>query len=281
MRRIRLCAALLALLGLAAPLPAQTLRVVSLNVRLPLASDGPHRWELRRDLMVRVIREQRPDVMGTQELYARQGDYIVGRLPAYAWFGEGRHGGRGDEHMGVFYRRDRLRLLASGDFWLSDTPEVPGSITWGHPFPRMVTWARFEDRRNGHIFYFYDTHFPYREHDTDARDRAAREILGRLEKLPADAPVVLTGDFNTDPSSTAHALLTRSLRDARQVVAHPAGPEATFHDFTGIPDRRIDWVLVRRFTPVGYLTVTTHEGKRYPSDHFPVAVDLQWEAPAR
>ncbi|MEI7037850.1 endonuclease/exonuclease/phosphatase family protein [Fulvimonas yonginensis] len=282
MHRIRLrTLALVAMLGLAGPLAAQTLRMMSFNVRLPVASDGPNRWEQRRDLLVRTVRERHPDVLGTQELYKLQGDYIVGTLPDYAWFGEGRYGGDRDEHMGVFYRRDRLRLLDSGNFWLSDTPDVPGSISWGHPLPRMVTWARFEDRRNGRTFYYYNTHFPYRDQDTDARNRAAQEIAARVAGLPPHAPVVLTGDFNTEPSSQAHALLGGVLRDARQAVAHPDGPEATFHDFTGTPDRRIDWILVRGFRPLDYATVTTHEGGRYPSDHFPVVTDLEWDTPAK
>lgn len=279
MRTIRLWTALLLLFGLAAPLTAQTLRVMSFNVRLPLASDGPNRWEARRDLLVRTVREQHPDVMGTQELYQLQGDYIVGKLPGYAWFGEGRYGGQRDEHMGVFYRRDRLRVLASGNFWFSDTPQVPGSISWGHPLPRMVTWAQFQDRRNGRRFYYCNTHFPYRDQDTDARNRAAREILARLAQLPAGMPVVLTGDFNTEPTSQVHALLTGTLRDTREASAHPAGPAATFHNFTGTPDRRIDWILERGFTPLRYATVTTHTGALYPSDHFPVLTELAWDSP--
>ncbi|MDO1528383.1 endonuclease/exonuclease/phosphatase family protein [Fulvimonas sp. R45] len=281
MRRLhRWATALLAMTCLAAPLAAQTLRVMSFNVRTLAAKDGPNRWELRRDLMVRTIREQHPDVMGTQELYKQQGDYLVSKLPGYTWFGEGRYGGDGDEHMGVFYRRDRLRVLASGNFWLSDTPDVPGSISWGHPMPRMVTWAKFEDRRNGRIFYYYNTHFPYREQDVEARNRCAAEIAARIAKLPAGTPVVLTGDFNTDPSSQVYAMLTKALQDARAAVAHPTGPEKTFHDFTGVPDQRIDWILERGFKPLSYATVTTHEGKRYPSDHFPVFTELQWK-PAR
>ena len=90
---------------------ADALRVMTFNVRLPMASDGPERWEARRDLFVRTIREQHPDVFGTQELYKRQGDYVVAKLPEYAWFGMGRKGGDGDEHMGVFYRTAELRVL--------------------------------------------------------------------------------------------------------------------------------------------------------------------------
>lgn len=264
----------------ALPLAAQTLRVMSFNVRTLAADDGANGWEHRRDLMVRTIREQHPDVLGTQELFKQQGDYLVAKLPGYTWFGIGRYGDERDEHMGVFYRRDRLTLLDSGNFWLSDTPDKPGSISWGHPLPRLVTWAKFEDRANGRRFYYYNTHFPYREQDVMARTRAAQEIATRIEKLPTGTPVVLTGDFNTTAASPAYATLTKALVDARAAVVHPIGPEATFHDFTGIAKERIDWILERGFTPQAYATVTTHEGKRYPSDHFPVATELAWK-PAR
>jgi endonuclease/exonuclease/phosphatase family metal-dependent hydrolase len=270
---------ILALAGLSLPASAATappLCVMTFNVRYPAPDDGANRWELRRDLMVATIRAQHPDVIGTQELYKEQGDYIVGKLPHYAWFGIGRRGDDGDEHMGVFYRTDKLRVLASGNFWLSDTPDVPGSDTWGHPFPRMVTWARFEVKASGRRFTFYNTHLPYRDSDEAARTRGAELIFARLRALPAGEPIVLTGDFNTAPSSPAHAVLRQMLTDARLAAPERSGPDATVHNFTGTPDRRIDWILVRGFRPTAVRTVTTHEGNRYPSDHFPVVTDLAW-----
>ena len=253
-----------------------TLRVMTFNVRLPMASDGPERWEARRDLFVKTIREQHPDVFGTQELYKEQGDYVVAKLPGYKWFGMGRKGGEGDEHMGVFYRTDELRVLDSGNFWLSDTPDVPGSDTWGTPFPRMVTWARFQRKSDGRTFVMFDTHLPYREQDNVAREKGAAVILKRIAKLPPNEPFVLTGDFNTTPDSKVHAMLTQHLKDAWLVAPHRSGPDKTFHNFTGKPTERIDWILVRGFKVEDVRTVNTHEGQIYPSDHFPVMADLQW-----
>jgi endonuclease/exonuclease/phosphatase family metal-dependent hydrolase len=273
------CFAALGLTGLPAR-AADTLRVMTFNVRLPMASDGPERWEARRDLLVETIRREHPDVFGTQELYERQADYIVARLPGYAWFGIGRRGTDGDEHMGVFYRRDELRVVQSGEFWLSDTPDVPGSDTWGTPFPRMVTWARFERTADGRSFILFDTHLPYRDQDTVARERGAALILERIAKLPRGVPFVLTGDFNTSPDSKVHAMMTRRLRDAWLVAPRLSGPDKTFHNFTGKPDERIDWILVRGFRVEDVRTVTTHAGRIYPSDHFPVAADLEWPATA-
>jgi endonuclease/exonuclease/phosphatase family metal-dependent hydrolase len=270
-------ALLVALSLLCLPAAAQTLRVMTFNVRLPVASDGDNRWENRRELMARVIERQQPDVFGTQELFKSQGDFLVERLPRYAWFGEGRRGGDGDEHMGVFYRTDRLRVVESGNFWLSDTPQVPGSISWGHPYPRMTTWALFERIADGRRFYLFDTHLPYREEDEDARVRGAQLIVQHLQALPASVPVVLVGDFNTAPDTRTHSLLASSLHDAWIESPRRDGPEATFHDFTGTPDRRIDWILQRGFEVERVRTVTTHAHGRYPSDHFPVLATLRWQ----
>ena len=259
--------------GKAAP-PA--LKVMTFNVRLPLASDGPNSWEHRRALAVRTIARAAPDIIGTQELYREQGDHIVARLPHYAWTGIDRRGGHTDEHMGLFYRRDRLRVLSSGNFWLSDTPDVPGSITWGHPYPRMVTWAQFVTRTGGHRFFAFDTHFPYRAGDGAARVKAAALLIAKIRAIAGDAPVVITGDFNTTPDTDVHALLVTRFADARDGPAARLGPAETFHDFTGKADRRIDWILTYKFTTRRVETLTDHQGALWPSDHFPVVATLQW-----
>lgn len=266
----------LGLLGLCNPASAAgPLRVMTFNVRVPVDTNA-NAWEHRRDLLVQVIEQQHPDVLGTQELTEEQGEYIAAHLPRnYAWFGEGRECGTRGEHMGVFYNTDRLEVIQSGNFWLSDTPTVCGSKTWGQPFPRMVTWARFKLRgKGGADFYYFNTHFPYRDQDTAARLRAAGEILDRIEKLPATARVILAGDFNCAPDSPVHARFVKVLHDAWSRAAKREGPARTFHNFTGIPDRRIDWILLRGFSARFVHTVTTHEGKRYPSDHFPVVAEL-------
>jgi endonuclease/exonuclease/phosphatase family metal-dependent hydrolase len=263
------------MLGMAGTCAAagRPLRVMTFNVRVPVDT-GANAWANRRELMVRVIEEQHPDVLGTQELTEEQGEYLAAHLPGYAWFGQGREGGTKGEHMGVFYRTDRLEVLDSGDFWLSDTPEVPGSRTWGQPYPRMATWARFRRRADGGTFYYFNTHFPYRPEDVRPRMLSAKEILQRIGKLPSDARVVLTGDFNCGPDTPVHARLTGTLHDAWMTAATRSGPEKTFHNFTGNPDQRIDWILSRGFKATDVRTVTTHEGARYPSDHFPVVAEL-------
>lgn len=266
----------LAALCACAPARAQdALTVMSLNIRYPNPEDGPNIWEKRRSLTIATIRAAAPDLIGTQELFQRQGDDIVKALPQYAWFGTDRYGGHRDEHMGIFYRRDRLKIVDQGQFWLSQTPEKPGSMSWGIDLPRLVNWAVFETR-DGRRFRFYDTHFPHRDEDEGAREQAATLLAARIAKGPKDQPVILTGDFNTVDSSAAHRVLTTTLVDAWQSRPDRQGPAFTFHDFTGRGDRRIDWILTRGFAVEGIATVATHRGAVYPSDHYPVVARVRF-----
>lgn len=250
------------------------LTVMSFNVRLPSPNDGPDLWEKRRGLFLETIKREAPDIIGTQELFFKQGQAIVDAMPVYAWVGISRRGNHDDEHMGLFYRRDRLKLVDFGNYWLSDTPELPASISWGNLYPRMVTWGLFEPLGGGRRFIVLNTHFPYRDEDGPAREKAARLIADRIATLPADLPVILTGDFNTGPDSPPHGVLTGALTDAWTGAAKRSGPEGTFHGFTGKPGDRIDWILTRGFTVDSIRSIDAHRGARYPSDHFPVVARL-------
>lgn len=277
--RAGLVAALTCLAALAPAHAQDALTVMSFNVRLPVASDGANAWPNRRDLLVETVARADPDIIGTQELWKIQGDYLVARLPRYNWFGVDRRGGHADEHMGIFYRRDRLKLVEMGDFWLSETPAVPGSISWGNLYPRMVTWGLFETLEGGRRFYLCNTHFPYRAEDGAARETMARALLAHIERLPRDVPVILTGDFNTGPDTPPYALLTDALADAWAAAPDRGGPAATFHAFTGKGDSRIDWILTRGFAARRVRTIDAHRGPLYPSDHYPVVARLAWARP--
>lgn len=260
--------------------PREGLRVMSFNIRYAAPGDGINVWEHRRDLMARTILQRHPDIIGTQELLLPQAADMEKRLTGYAWFGKGRNGNEldqdGNEHMGVFYDTARLKLIEHGDFWYSDTPDVPGSPNFNQSLPRMATWAQFEDRSSGRRFYFFDTHFPHREEAESVRERCAKILMSRIGRLPSDVPVVVTGDFNSGPGTEAHRLLTEQLHDAWQTSGERVGPEKTVHAFTGIPSSRIDWILSRGFKTGRVETVTDRQGKVFPSDHFPVMADLHW-----
>jgi len=273
----------------------ETLRVMTFNVRYPAKSDGPNIWENRRDLLVETIRLKDPGIFGTQELFHEQGQYIVEKLPEYAWFGLSRRGNQQDEHMGVFYKRDQLRRVESGDFWLSEAPDVPGSISWNVSLPRMVTWGLFEIQGSGRRFYFYNTHFPHRREDEPARLNCARLIAERIGKLPPRVPFILTGDFNAPAGGEVYKVLLEergqatlspggqgglspALRDAWTTAAKRAGPEATFSAFKGNTEGpRIDWIFYRGgLKALEAETVIHNQDGRYPSDHYPVFALLEF-----
>jgi len=286
LRLARHAAALCLALGLTVPAGATDapapLRVMTFNVRTTInVDDGREAWPKRRDLFIATIRAAHPDVMGTQELSQMQGDYIVARLPGYAWFGIDRQGGHKDEHMGVFYRRDRLDLVRQGNFWLSETPDVVASNTWHTPFPRMVTWGLFEDKASHRRFYLFDTHLFHRDKDERFRTMGVRVLLAQMAKIIGKSrlPVVLTGDFNTTPKSDSYKLLAQRLADIRTIAPDVQGPEGTDHHFTGVADRRLDWMFGRGFTPSSFATITDNRDGLYPSDHFPIFAVLEWGEP--
>jgi len=265
-------------LALAAPGFCGTLRVATFTVRFPSPDDRENVWEKRRDLLVETIRDLRADILGTQELYKLQGDYITSNLPQYAWFGIGRYGNQDDEHTGVFYLRDKFRVLESGDFWLSEMPNRAGSRSWDITLPRVATWAKFEELATGKTFYVFNTHFPHRPQDDMARLHCSRLLRARLAALPADAPVVLTGDFNARASGMAYGILAGVLKDAWTTAVKRTGPEGTFHSFQGLESQsRIDWILYRGFRrSVRAETVTRNADGKYPSDHYPVIAELEF-----
>jgi endonuclease/exonuclease/phosphatase family metal-dependent hydrolase len=256
------------------PAAAQSLRVMTYNVRYPNPNDGPDVWEKRRDLFVQSIRESKPDVFGTQELFQLQGEYVVQALPEYAWFGMSRRGNHEDEHMGIFYRRDRLKLIEQGQFWLSETPDVPGSQSWNMSLPRMVTWGLFQDGKRR--FYLLNTHFAHRGEDEAARIKSAELIASRLRSITKAVPAILTGDFNAIAGGDVYKVLLKAgLVDTRPASAK--GPEGTFHGFKGQPTNRIDWILATPgWKTRSYETITMNRDGRYPSDHFPVLVELDY-----
>ena len=118
--------------------------VMTFNIRYGTANDGENNWDNRKDMACDVLRRHNPDVVGLQEALRSQIDDIRAALPQYAEIGVGRDDGKTKgEYSAILYRKDRLDVDDSGTFWLSDTPETPGSITWGNTCTRICTWGRF------------------------------------------------------------------------------------------------------------------------------------------
>ena len=262
---------------------AAPLRVMTFNLRYNNPGDGVNAWPNRRDWVASLVRWHAPDALGVQEALAPMLADLDARLPGFARVGVGRRDGATQgEYSAILYRTDRLELLGTGTFWLSPTPETPGSKGWDAAIERVATWARFRDRRTGCAFVHVNTHFDHI--GETARQESARLIRRRLDSLAGGLPVVVTGDLNAVPSSSAYRTFTRDTVDARPPLLDAFetsrdghyGPTATWNEFRAIePGRRIDYVLVSRDVPVlAHAILPDMWDGRFPSDHLPVMAVL-------
>ncbi|MBM7026528.1 endonuclease/exonuclease/phosphatase family protein [Clavibacter zhangzhiyongii] len=210
------------------PTTGDDLHLISLNVRMPWHGTRPgeaDHWPERQEVLTRFLQQERPTVLGVQEALWPQVQAIEKALPpSYRMVGQGREGGSHGEHGAIFYQASRLTLLEHDVMWLSDTPDVIGSMTWGNPMPRILTWARFQDEATGHPLVVLVTHL---DHDVaEARDRAAEAIAELVRTRFAGMPLVLMGDFNAPVDSFPYDVLTRraGLRDSWLDTARPGQP---------------------------------------------------------
>ncbi|MFD2924866.1 endonuclease/exonuclease/phosphatase family protein [Halobacillus naozhouensis] len=257
------------------------LRVMTFNLRYLNDSDpSPHTWEERRPTVRQVIRKEQPDIIGTQEAVYQQVRQVGTDLSNYKWIGLGREGGSKGEFMAVYYNENRFTPLEYDHYWLSDTPHIVGSTSWGNTIPRMVTWVKFHDTKTDQSFYFVNTHFDHISEE--AREKSAALINEKVKEFGSELPVILTGDFNASPDSKPHEILTKegpfvdtwTAADIR--INEHLGTFNGFNDPTGGgPDKRIDWILsTENVTTQSTEIVNYRKNGQYPSDHYPVISDL-------
>ncbi|HYE31777.1 MAG TPA: endonuclease/exonuclease/phosphatase family protein [Methylomirabilota bacterium] len=268
---------LFSLSALALTAAETSLKVMTFNLRF--ASDkAPNSWPERRPVMKQCIQEANADVIGTQEGVYHQLLDMERDLPHYRWIGLGREGGSRGEFMAIFYKPERLEPLQYDHYWLSDTPEVIGSVTWGHSVKRMVTWVRFKDLRTKREFYLVNTHFDHQVQG--AREKSAELVLSRVKKLDQTVPIIVMGDFNaTAGSNKAYTTLTADdyLKDTWHTAKEKRGEVVkTFHNFKGpvAGDDRIDWILGRGIDTAWTQILTCNAKGQYPSDHFPIIAEI-------
>jgi endonuclease/exonuclease/phosphatase family metal-dependent hydrolase len=259
------------------------LEVMTFNIRYPNRDDGLNYWKLRSRFVVDVLREKLPEVIGLQEAMRSQLDDLAKQLPEYAEVGIGRDDGKSaGEYSAILYKKSVLESTDSGTFWLSDTPEIPGSRTWHHVCPRVCTWSHFKHLPSGRSFYVFNTHWDHESEE--ARTKSVQLLTERIEqrKHPAD-PFMITGDFNCGEQSAPIQALRKSLalRDSFRIVNPQAAEVGTFHAWSGrTTEAKIDYIWVDpTMTAVEAEILHTQRDGRYPSDHFPVRAKLQLGKP--
>jgi endonuclease/exonuclease/phosphatase family metal-dependent hydrolase len=299
MKRIFACLWVL----LALPASAQELSVASFNIKCATSHGmgnvkGFDGWDDRKGYLCDLINYTAFDIFGAQEVRYGQLTDMVAALPDYAYVGVGRDDGKTKgEFAPVFYRRERFKLLDSGTFWLSDTPEK-ASRGWDGMCNRICSWGYFQDKVTKKKFYFLNTHLDNR--GAVAKTKGVELILKFIDEHCKGAKVIVTGDMNVNQDSEWYKNFVASgvLKDSFVAARYRFAPSGTFSTFT--PTRystnRIDHIFVSKDIAVeryGVLTLhywratdeENYEGRRFPaniekravhllSDHYPVEVKL-------
>jgi endonuclease/exonuclease/phosphatase family metal-dependent hydrolase len=253
------------------------MRLMTFNLRFATPVDGPNEWEFRKDLVVEIIMKYQPDLLGSQEGTVPQLLYLEQHLTGYLPLTAHREVDPTCQYPTIFYRADRVQVQESDEFWLSETPQVHRSLSWGSAFPRMVTYGLFREPDRDTSFYFINTHL---DHISEAARREGARMI-REFFFPLSRPLILVGDFNEPPDGPVHRQLVQGdspLRDTWRGVHPPAAEAATQHGFDGRPrGSRIDWILTTPpFRVRRAAIITDNQNGRYPSDHFPYEAEVEY-----
>lgn len=257
------------------------LRVMSFNIRLGVANDGENRWDLRKDLVVKTIRDYNPDLLGLQEVFPMQEEYLRKNFPDYLYYGRSRLVNPKDgEACSVMFRKERFEAIKKSTFWLSETQDEPGSKSWDSSLPRIANLVGLTDKQAvGKKLIFINTHFDHR--GKKAREEAAKIIKNRVSTLEKGVGVVITGDFNSGEGSKPYQFLVGGNLIDTFRIAHPTRTEkeSTFTAWKGrLIGNRIDWVLCSpNFRVLSAEINRTNDNGRYPSDHYPVTATLNYQ----
>ncbi|MCE5347034.1 MAG: endonuclease/exonuclease/phosphatase family protein [Bacteroidales bacterium] len=254
------------------------IKVLTLNVRYDNYKDSLNAWPYRSFIVCRFIKDEKPDIFGMQEVLSHQYDLLDSVLADYSSVRAGRNdGARSGEMNPIFFNKMRFDLIRTKTFWLSETPEIPGSVAWGSSLPRVVTWVELAEKESHkHIFYF-NTHFA---HDSDsARVLSSELLLAKVDSIASGFPFVITGDFNMGPESKGYSILTGPYESVPLLVdsyaiseKKPVGPRYTYNGFAdNTKSDRIDLILVRNGMKVqDHRTTIKKDHGIFISDHWPV-----------
>ena len=294
---------------LALSITAQEMLVGSYNIRYKNRNDSINGnvWTKRCQVICDQINFMNPLIFGTQEVLYGQLQDLLANLDGYSYIGIGRDdGAQAGEHEAIFYKKDKLKLLDSGNFWLSETPEKPG-LGWDAACIRICTWGKFQvnakKKKDRTTFYFFNLHMDHV--GIVARREAAKLVVERIREIAQGAPVILTGDFNVDQTNEIYNIFTDSglLKDSYEVARIRFAENGTFNAFKTeyFTTSRIDHVFVSPSTNVEAYGVLTNSywtenatsnasekasdapqeiwfsntTRRNPSDHYPVFVRIK------
>lgn len=269
--------------GVAVEPEPTSLRCCTFNIRLK--NDGDDKagfgWNVRRDRVANYIREKAIDVVGMQEVLHPQLLDLLERLPQYDYVGVGRADGKTKgEYSPIFFLKDKFEVLDKGNFWLSETPDVPGSKGWDAAIERIASYAKLKDKATGKIFMAVNTHFDHV--GVMARRESAKLIMKKIQEIVGNRPAVVTGDFNVTEDDEAYVTMTTDafrMNDAYHMTANHTGTVYTFQNFLRISPLecdKIDFIFLTPAIRVKHSHIEVQSPENILSDHNPHWADLEF-----
>lgn len=248
------------------------MKVATFNIRCDYGQDGINQFCYRKSMILRKIEEEKPDVIGFQEVLPHVAVWLKENLKDYYIVGCGRSESLQDEQMSIAYRKDRMNLITFQTWWLSDTPSVPGSRYEEQSIcPRTASDAVFEDMESHSIFRMINTHLDHI--GAEARKKGLNQILRMISRglYGKDVPVILCGDFNAEPNRPEMEALKQdsSLCNLTENIG------ITFHNYNrndpNNPPCSIDYMVLKGDWSCEKVYKWTEEKNGvFLSDHYPV-----------
>ena len=253
------------------------------NIRLQ--NDGDEKagygWSVRRDRVADYIKEKHIDIIGMQEVLHVQLEDLLARLPEYDYVGVGRtDGATKGEYSPVFFLKEKFEVLEKGNFWLSETPDMPGSKGWDAALERIASYVKLRDKASDKVFMAVNTHFDHV--GVTARRESAKLIMRKIQEIVGKQPAVVTGDFNVTEDDEAYTTMTTNefrMNDAYHMTPNHTGTTYTYHNFCHIPPldcEKIDFIFLTPNIHVNHSHIEIPNPKKMLSDHNPHWADLEF-----
>lgn len=257
---------------------AQSIKVITYNIRLDVPKDGENNWNHRKESVVELLKYYHPGIFGIQEGLPHQVHYLDSALIKYTYVGVGRDDGKEKgEFSALYYDTSLFELIKQSTFWLSEkSNEV--SVGWDAALPRICTYGLFEDKTTEKKFWVFNTHFDHI--GVLARKNSAALILKKIEEINTDDfPVIVMGDLNSEPDSDPIKTFGTAFKDAASISKKiPYGPKGTFNGFNTEQSvtRRIDYIFVKDMEVLSLIQIDDRKKNNYyVSDHLPVMAVLE------
>lgn len=254
----------------------QSLNIATFNIRMDTPVDKLDSWSHRKEMVKGLIRFHDFDVFGIQEGFYHQINDIL-ELKEYDYVGVGREDGKtAGEHSAIIYKKDKFKVLDKGNFWFSETPNVPSKGWDATCCNRICSWAKFKDMQTGKTFFFFNAHFDHQ--GKEARRNSSLLLLANIRKIAGKSPVFSTGDFNATPNDEPIRIIRddKMMKDSYTVTKQPPyGTQGTFNSFDMNSKMvgRIDYIWVNDGVIVNkYGVLNDFQNGHFPSDHFPVMI---------